>query len=78
MKAVLGELERRREALVERSERERRAIATGVTRLGASVADPALVAFGAAAVLAAGSPRLRRWFVRAWIVGAFLRRLLAR
>ncbi|MGH8687339.1 MAG: hypothetical protein ACREVQ_06485 [Burkholderiales bacterium] len=78
MIALLAQLEGRREALVARSGRERRAIAEGAARVRAGVTDPMLVGLGVFAAIAGRSPRLRGWFVRAWLVGSILRRLLAR
>jgi hypothetical protein len=40
--------------------------------------EPLVLGLGVAVTLFSGSPRLRWWFVRAWVAGAFLRRLLGR
>jgi hypothetical protein len=76
MRAVLATLARRRAALVERSALQRAEIVTAVGGARRAVAEPLVLALGAMAVLAGASPRLRAWLVRAWVVGALVRRLL--
>jgi len=76
MRTVLVTLARRRAALVERSALQRAEIVTAVGGARRAVAEPLVLALGAMAVLAGASPRLRAWLVRAWVVGALVRRLL--
>jgi len=76
MRAVLATLARRRAALVERSALQRAEIVTAVGGARRAVAEPLVLALGAMAVLAGASPRLRAWLVRAWVIGALVRRLL--
>jgi len=76
MRAVLATLARRRAALVERSALQRAEIVTAVGGARRALAEPLVLALGAMAVLAGASPRLRAWLVRAWVVGALVRRLL--
>jgi hypothetical protein len=76
MRAVLATLARRRTALVERSVQQRAEIVAAAGGARRAVAEPLVLALGAMAVLAGASPRLRAWLVRAWVVGALVRRLL--
>jgi hypothetical protein len=76
MRAVLATLARRRAALVERSATQRADIVTAVAGARRAAAEPLVLALGAAVALAGASPRLRLWFVRAWVIGALVRRLL--
>ena len=76
MRAVLATLARRRAALVERSATQRADIVTAVAGARRALAGPLVLGLGAAAALAGASPRLRLWFVRAWVIGALVRRLL--
>lgn len=78
MSPVLAALARRREALVARSGEQRRALAATAAGLRRAVAEPLVLGLGAVVALASASPRLRAWLVRAWVLGAFVRRLLAR
>jgi len=76
MRAVLATLARRRAALVERSALQRAEIVTAAGGARRAVAEPLVLALGAMVALAGASPRLRLWFVRAWVIGALVRRLL--
>ena len=76
MRAVLATLARRRAALVERSALQRAEIVTAAGGARRAVAEPLVLALGAMTVLAGASPRLRAWLVRAWVIGALVRRLL--
>lgn len=76
MRALLATLARRRAALVERSAAQRAEIATAVAGVGRAAAEPLALGLAAGLALAGGSPRLRAWLVRAWVIGAFVRRLL--
>jgi hypothetical protein len=78
MRTVLASLARRREALVARSGEQRRELAGTAAGLRRAVAEPLVLGLGAVVALASASPRLRAWLVRAWVLGAFVRRLLAR
>lgn len=75
---VIDTLRARRAALVARSQRQRRQVAEALSGVERAVAEPAILGLGAAVALLGSSPRLRGWFVRAWVAGAFLRRLLGR
>jgi hypothetical protein len=76
MRAVLATLARRRAGLVERSAAQRADIVAAVAGARRAVAEPLVLALGAALALAGASPRLRGWLVRAWVIGALVRRLL--
>ena len=76
MRALLAALARRRAALVERSAMQRVEIVTTVAGVRRAAAEPLSLALGAAVALAGASPRLRPWVVRAWVIGALVRRLL--
>lgn len=76
MRAVLATLARRREALVSRSAAQRAQVAAAACGVRQAVAEPLVLGLGVAVALASGSPRLRAWLVRAWVIGAFVRRLL--
>ena len=76
MRAVLAGLARRRAALIERSATQRAEIVATVAGVRRAAAEPLVLALGAALALAGASPRLRLWFVRAWVIGALVRRLL--
>ena len=74
MKLSLGDLARRREALVQRSGTQRAEIASAVERTRSAVTAPLLLSGGAAVALVSASPKLRSWLVRAWAVYALIRR----
>jgi hypothetical protein len=76
MRAVLATLARRRAGLVERSAAQRADIVAAVAGARRAVAEPLVLALGAALALAGSSPRLRAWLVRAWVAYAFVRRLM--
>jgi hypothetical protein len=78
MMGVLHALRDRRAALVARSARARRGVAAALGGIERSLAEPVVLGLGVAVALLGSSPRLRGWFVRAWVAGAFLRRLLGR
>jgi hypothetical protein len=78
MSAFFEGLERRREALVERSAAQRGEVAAAVTGLRRAAAEPLLLGAGIAATLLTTSPRLRAWAVRGWAVYAFVRQLIGR
>jgi hypothetical protein len=78
MSAFFEGLERRREALVERSATQRGVIAATVTGLRRAAAEPVLLGAGIVATLLATSPRLRAWAVRGWAIYAFVRQLIGR
>jgi len=75
---VLDTLRARRETLVARSARERRRIVDTVAGMQRAATEPIVLGLGVGLALLGSSPRLRGWFVRAWVAGAFLRRLLGR
>jgi hypothetical protein len=75
---VLDELRARRAALVARSQRQRRQLGEALGGIERAAAEPVVLGLGVAVALLGSSPRLRGWFVRAWVAGAFLRRLLGR
>ena len=75
---VLDTLRERRETLVARSARERRRIGETLAGAERAAAEPVMLGLGVGLALLGSSPRLRGWFVRAWVAGAFLRRLLGR
>ncbi len=75
---VLETLARRRAALVERSAAQRAQFAAAAAGVQHSVTQPLLLGFGVAATLLSSSPRLRGFLVRAWVIYAFVRRLLDR
>jgi hypothetical protein len=76
MRAVLATLARRRAALVGRSALQRAEIVAAGAGVRRAAAEPLVLALGATVALAGASPRLRLWFVRAWVIGALVRRLL--
>jgi hypothetical protein len=78
MRPVLESLAVRREELVARSARQRSEIAQAAGGIGRAVAEPVVLGLGLAVALLGSSPRMRAWFVRAWVAGSLLRRLLAR
>lgn len=78
MMALRESLVRRRQALVARSARQRGEIAAATAGIGRAVAEPVVLGLGVAVALLGSSPRVRTWFVRAWVAGSLLRRLLAR
>ena len=78
MTDLLESLAGRREGLVARSARQREALAAAAGEVRRAAAEPLVLGLGVAVTLFSGSPRLRWWFVRAWVAGAFLRRLLGR
>jgi hypothetical protein len=73
---MLATLARRRAGLVERSAAQRADIVAAVAGARRAVAEPLVLALGAALALAGASPRLRAWLVRAWVIVALVRRLL--
>jgi hypothetical protein len=75
---LLESLGRRRAALIERSARQRGEIRSALAGARRALEEPLVLGLGAAVTLLSASPRMRTWFVRAWIAGAFLRRLLGR
>jgi hypothetical protein len=75
---LLESLARRREALAARSARQRKVLAAEAGEMRRAATEPLVLGLGVAVTLFSGSPRLRWWFVRAWVAGAFLRRLLGR
>ena len=75
---VLESLRERRDALVARSGRERRRVTGTLADMERAAAEPLVLGMGVGLALLGSSPRLRGWFVRAWVAGAFLRRLLGR
>jgi hypothetical protein len=76
MSALLTSLAERRERLVARSAAQRAQLAASAGGARQAVAEPLVLGLGVAVALAGGSPRLRAWLVRAWVIGAFVRRLL--
>ncbi len=78
MKALRESLVRRRRALVARSARQREALAAEAGKVRRAASEPLVLALGVAVVLLGRSEGLRAWFVRAWVAGAFLRRMLGR
>lgn len=76
MRALLASLAARRAALVARSAAQRAQIAAGAAGVRQTVAAPLALGLGVALALGSSSPRLRAWLVRAWVLGAFVRRLL--
>lgn len=78
MKALLEQLAARREALVEQSGARRREVAQALSGARRGIEEPLALGLAAAVALAGASPRLRAWFVRAWVIGSLVRRLLAR
>jgi hypothetical protein len=71
----LAQLRRRRQALLERCAGQRAAVAAAAQDLRDATATPAMLALGAAGVVLAVSPRLRRWTSRALAAYMVLRRL---
>jgi hypothetical protein len=76
MRALLAALTQRRAALVERSELQRAELVAGVGGVRRAAAAPLEIGLAAALALAGASPRLRAWLVRAWVIGALVKRLL--
>lgn len=76
MRELLASLAQRRAALVERSVAQRAEIAAAAGGVRRAAVEPLVLGLGVAVALAGGSPRLRAWLVRAWVIGAFVRRLL--
>jgi len=76
MRTLLKALARRRESLVERSAAQRGDVREALSGVRRAVAEPLALGLAAAVAIAGASPRLRAWFVRAWVIGAFARRLL--
>jgi hypothetical protein len=76
MKDLLASLAERRAALVARSTRQRGEISAGLAGMQRAAAEPLVLGLGVAVALLGSSSLLRIWFVRAWVAGAFLRRLL--
>ncbi len=73
--APLAELVQRRQALLQRSADQREAVAAAARSLRAATATPAMLTLGAAGVVLALSPRLRRWTSWALTAYTFVRRL---
>ncbi|MDH4094870.1 MAG: hypothetical protein OEV81_08795 [Betaproteobacteria bacterium] len=78
MRDLLESLAERRAELVARSARQRGEIADAVAGIKRVAAEPLVLGLGLAVALLGSSARVRTWFVRAWVVGSLLRRLLAR
>lgn len=78
MRDLLESLAERRADLVARSARQRGEIAQAVGGIERALAEPLVLGLGVAVALLGSSPRVRTWFVRAWVAGSLLRRLLAR
>lgn len=78
MRDLLDALAVRRAELVARSARQRGEIAGAVAGIERAAAEPLVLGLGVAVALLGSSPRVRTWFVRAWVAGSLLRRLLAR
>jgi hypothetical protein len=76
MKALLVSLRERREALVERSARERDAVAAGVADVRRAASEPLALGLGVALALLGAMPRARGWLVRGWVALSLARRLL--
>ncbi len=76
MRAVLATLARRRAVLVERSAQQRAELVAGLSGVRRAAAAPLELGLAAALALAGASPRLRAWLVRAWVIGALVKRLL--
>ena len=73
--APLAQLVQRRQAILERCESQRAAVAAAAGSLHEASATPMMLALGAAGVVLALSPRLRRWSSRALTAYMLLRRL---
>jgi len=78
MRQMLGELRERRARLVERSTAQRNAMAHAAGGMQAAVDQPVKIGLSALLVLAGASARWRGGFVRAWVLGSLLRRLIWR
>jgi hypothetical protein len=76
MKALLAQLAARRAALVDRSGAQRRDLGQALAGARRGIEEPLALGFAAALALAGASPRARAWLVRAWVIGALVRRLL--
>ena len=73
--APLAQLVQRRQAILERCESQRAAVAAAAASLREASATPMMLALGAAGAVLALSPRLRRWTSRALTAYMLLRRL---
>jgi len=71
----VAELVRRRQAILERCEAQRAAVAAAARSLHEASATPMMLALGAAGAVLAVSPRLRRWTSWALTAYMFVRRL---
>jgi len=71
----VAELVRRRQAILERCESQRAAVAAAARSLHEASATPMMLALGAAGAVLAVSPRLRRWTSWALTAYMFVRRL---
>jgi len=78
MRALAESLAERRAALVARGARQRAQIAAAAHGVERAVLEPLTLGLGVAGTVLGASPRLRGWFVRAWMAGALVRRLLGR
>lgn len=76
MRAVLKALARRRESLVARSAAQRGDVHETLRGVRSAITEPLALGLAAALALAGTAPRLRTWFVRAWVIGALVKRLL--
>ena len=74
MNLSLEALARRREALIQRSDAQRAAIASSIQRAQGAVTAPLLLGAGGLVALVSTSPKLRDWLVRAWAVYALVRK----
>jgi hypothetical protein len=75
MKLSLDALERRREALVARSAKQRADIASAVASAQDAATGPLLLGAGGVVALVSSNPKVRRWLVRAWAFYALVRRI---
>ena len=75
MNLSLDALERRREALVARSGKQRADIASAVQSAQDAATGPLLLGAGGLVALVSSSPKLRRWLGRAWAFHALVRRI---
>jgi len=71
----LAQLMQRRQAILERCEQQRAAVAAAASSLHAASATPMMLALGTAGAVLAVSPRLRRWAGWALTAYMFVRRL---
>ena len=73
MNLSLGDLARRREALVKRSAAQRAQVQDAVRQARSASAAPLLLGAGGVATALAVSPKLRGWLVRAWAIWSLFR-----